>query len=141
MNDQFPAVVPDSVEVELARPLVPRRFSDSARAIGAAQLAVDRLNADDDGEDQDSDGELVLLPGHLAVGSTPGAALRRAADFCDAAPELDVDSISLARMPGHVEDAWEWHVTLVFSSADPATGESAGSLHHGYRRAGRSGRG
>jgi hypothetical protein len=68
----------------------------------------------------------------LAVGPTPGAALRRAAAFADAAPHLDVNSVTLARMPGPMVDTWEFHVTLVFAAVDPTTRETGGSTHHGH---------
>jgi hypothetical protein len=133
VSDELPNVhTPDTTAMELARPL-PRRFGDTARAIGFAQPAIDYLNATG-ADDDESDSELTMLPAVLNVGSTLGHALRRAAAFADATPHLNPNSLALARVPGAGEGDWEWHVTLVFAAVDPSTGESVGSTHIGYRQ-------
>ncbi len=132
-TDHLPAAADEGAgrAVELSSRTLPRRFTDTARSLAVALPAVDFLNEADPGEDEETDSELVLLPGMLAVGLTPGAALRRAAAFLDAASHLDINSFSLAKMPGTDEEGWEWHATVVFASIDASTGESGGSTHHG----------
>ncbi|MFC1428530.1 hypothetical protein ACEZCY_35750 [Streptacidiphilus sp. N1-12] len=67
----------------------------------------------------------------VCTGDTVADALQAAADFARAAPRLQVNACSLARVPGHVDGLWQWAVTLYVAAADPRTGEYNGEVHHG----------
>ena len=67
----------------------------------------------------------------VCTGDTVADAFQAAADFARAAPRLQVNACSLARVPGPVEGVWQWAVTLYVAAADPRTGEYSGEVHHG----------
>ncbi|MER8185045.1 hypothetical protein [Kitasatospora sp. NPDC094015] len=82
----------------------------------------------------------VTVAAYTAVVCTGGSAadaLRQAADWCRQAPEAEIHSSHLARVPGHREDVWEYTVTLAVSFPDPETGEHPGHTHTGRRPQGR----
>lgn len=121
-----------AVEPGPGRPFVPTRFRyDLPRHLSQADAAA-RFATDP--RDSDSDITVSAAALVLCAGSDQAAALQAAADWASEAPHMEIHSIAWARVPGPVEETWEWHATLIVSSRDPRTREVDGSTHHGDRR-------
>jgi hypothetical protein len=110
---------------------VPRRFShDLVRHLREADSAA-RFAGDPHGN---SDITVVALTAVNCVGSSQAEVLQSAANWSSEAPHMEIHATAWARMPGPVEDTWEWHLTMTVSSRDPQTGDFDGSTHTADRR-------
>ncbi|MFE0458907.1 hypothetical protein ACFW1A_06550 [Kitasatospora sp. NPDC058965] len=110
-----------------AFPAPPRIVNDLARDLTGAAAAA-RAMAPGAGD--------VTVSAYTAVvctGATPRDALLEAARWCHEASTAEVHASSLARIPGHREDIWEYALTLTVSFPDE-TGLPAGQTHHCSRR-------
>ncbi|WP_146258946.1 hypothetical protein [Streptomyces tateyamensis] len=104
----------------------PRIVNDLARDLAGAAAAARAM--------QPGAGD-VTVSAYTAVvctGATVRDALLEAARWCHEAPAAEVHASSLARVPGHREDLWEYTVTLTVSFPDE-TGVPTGQSHHSSR--------
>lgn len=119
--------------VEPVRPQAPPSVvHDLVRTIAEASTAVKYLDAL--GSSSSSDVTVSAFTVLECAGSSPADALQAATDVARGAPALEIHSLAWARVPGPVEGAWEWRITMTVSSRDPQTGECAGSAHIADRR-------
>lgn len=124
----LPAVIP-------AQPLALTDQHPAARALrhdlGRAAGAVRAMQQyGQQWHDDTADVSVVAYAAIVTSGETPAQALQASVDWMLHAPEAEVHSISLARVPGHRADATEFRATLAVSYPDQETGEYTGDTHH-----------
>lgn len=106
---------------------------DLVRAISAAAVAVQYVEAA--GSSPAADFSIVARATTVCLGDTEADALQAAADLARelAQRRIRITDLTWARIPGPVEEEWQWSLTLTLASRDPGTGEYPGELHHSDR--------
>jgi len=106
---------------------------DLVRAISGAAAAVEYVDAV--GSSPAVDFSIVARATTVCVGDTEADAIQAAADVARelAQRRIRITDLTWARIPGPVEEEWQWSVTLTLATRDPGTGEYPGEVHHGDR--------
>jgi len=106
---------------------------DLVRAISGAAAAVDYVDAA--GSSPAVDFSIVARATTVCVGDTEADAIQAAADVARelAQRRIRITDLTWARIPGPVEEEWQWSLTLTLATRDPGTGEYPGEVHHGDR--------
>lgn len=128
--EPLPAVISagDGRPAVAARPQGPASMGhDLVRTITQAAQAVRYLDA---AANPAADIHVTTVTAPVCTGDTPADALQAAADFARAAPHLQINAVSFARIPGHAENVWQYSVALYVTAADPHTGEFGDDVHH-----------
>ncbi|MEU8516358.1 hypothetical protein AB0C76_32965 [Kitasatospora sp. NPDC048722] len=101
---------------------------DLVRTVAGAGRAVARV--EESGEHDVAVGALTAVQ---CLSATVPGALRAAAEFLRAAPEMELHGLLWARVPD-VDGQWEQRLTVLVSAVDPVLGEAAGATHHAEPR-------
>ncbi|MGW2255107.1 hypothetical protein ACWCXH_33720 [Kitasatospora sp. NPDC001660] len=124
----LPAVIPaQPVALTDQHPAARALRHDISRAAGAVRAM---RHYGQQWHDDTADVSVVAYAAIVTSGETPAQAMQASVDWMLHAPDAEVHSISLARVPGHRADAAEFHVTLAVSYPDQETGEYTGDTHH-----------